>query len=360
MSASSTPAVVVRPADDVAIRAAAGLLRDGALVAFPTETVYGLGGDAGNDRAVAAIFAAKGRPSFNPLIVHVPGIAQAEPLVQVDDRARRLAELFWPGPLTLVLPRRADAPLSLLVSAGLPTVAIRAPAHPVAQALITAASVPVAAPSANPSGRLSPSLASHVAAGLDARVAMVLDAGPCPIGIESTVIDLTADRPCLLRPGGLAVEAIEAVIGPLARVAAADDGRPRAPGMLARHYAPGRPVRLNAPAAAPGEAFLGFGNCTQDGALNLSPRSDLEEAAANLFAMLWALDRPEVAAIAVAPIPEVGLGCAINDRLRRAATPAATDNDDWNDDRGPSAPCVLPDADDSDAGSLPPAEGVPT
>lgn len=365
MTASpSSPAAVVRAADATAIQAAAALLRGGALVAFPTETVYGLGADAGNDRAVAALFAAKGRPQFNPLIVHVPALADAERLVEVDERARTLAARFWPGPLTLVLPRRADAPLSLLVSAGLPTVAIRAPAHPVAQALIAAAGVPVAAPSANPSGRLSPSQAAHVAAGLDTRVAMVLDAGPCPIGIESTVIELTSERPALLRPGGLAAETIEAVIGPLASVAdvADDDARPRSPGMLARHYAPGRPVRLNATAAASGEAFLGFGDCAPTGALNLSPRGDLEEAAANLFAMLWALDRSGVAAIAVAPIPDVGLGRAINDRLRRAATPAdvTPDRDDWNDDRGPSAPCVLPDEEDPDAIALPGNDGDPT
>lgn len=339
---------LVRAADEAAIRAAAALLREGRLVAFPTETVYGLGADAGNDRAVAAIFAAKGRPQFNPLIVHVEGIDQAEGLAAIDDRARRLIERFWPGPLTLVLPRRADAPVSLLVSAGLPTVALRAPAHPVARALIRAAEMPIAAPSANPSGRISPSLASHVAAGLGNRVALILDAGPCPIGIESTVVDLVSERPRLLRPGGLAADAIEALVGPLASGAkATDEERPLSPGMLARHYAPGRPLRLDAASPRPGEQFLGFGRCSAAGSANLSPEGNLEEAAANLFAMLWALDRPEVAGIAVAPIPDVGLGRAINDRLRRAATPAA--RDDWNDERGPSAPCALPDDDDANS-----------
>lgn len=339
---SSPVAGRIRPVDDAAIAEAAALLREGALVAFPTETVYGLGADAGNDRAVAAIFATKGRPRFNPLIVHVLDVTEAGGLAMIDADARRLIERFWPGPLTLVLPRRDDTPLSRLVSAGLPTVALRAPAHPVARALIAAAGVPIAAPSANPSGRLSPSLAAHVAAGLGDRVAMVLDAGACPIGIESTIVDLTGETPRLLRPGGLAADTIAAVTGGLdAAPDTAEAGRPRSPGMLARHYAPGRPLRLNATNAAPGEAFLGFGSCDRAGSPNLSQGGDLEEAAANLFAMLWALDQPEVTAIAVAPVPDVGLGRAINDRLRRGAAPA--DADDWNDDRGPSAPCVLPD-----------------
>ena len=358
MTSSSRPSdlMLIRPADDAAIRAAAALLCQGQLVAFPTETVYGLGADAGNDHAVAAIFAAKGRPSVNPLIVHVEDAAQARRLARLDDRAERLIERFWPGPLTLVLPRLAASPLSRLVSAGLPTVALRAPAHPVARSLIAAAGRPIAAPSANLSGRLSPSLARHVAAGLDGRVAMLLDAGPCAFGIESTVIDLSSSEPLLLRPGGLASDAIEAVIGPLGSSAemtgdATGNAPRRSPGLLTQHYAPTRPVRLNALAAAPGEAFLGFGTITAAAAPNLSPQGDVNEAAANLFAMLWDLDRPEFTGIAVAPIPETGLGQAINDRLRRAAAappPLPVAGDDWNDERGPAAPCCLPGDEDDD------------
>jgi L-threonylcarbamoyladenylate synthase len=332
----------VVPATAEAIAQAARLIRHGGLVAFPTETVYGLGGDATNGRAVAAIFAAKDRPRFNPLICHVLDAAQAGILAELDERARALAQRFWPGPLTLVLPRRASSPISLLATAGLDSVAVRAPDHSVARALVEAAGVPIAAPSANRSGMLSPTAADHVAASLGERVAMILDGGPCRVGLESTIVGLIGPRPTLLRPGGLAPEAIEAVVGPLA----APGGAVLAPGMLSRHYAPGRPVRLEAKDRRPGEALLGFAGAVADADLDLSPSGDLAEAAANLFAMLRVLDRPEVAAIAVAPVPEAGLGVAINDRLRRAATPRAPGPEtDWSDERGPSAPCVLPDAD---------------
>ena len=324
-----------------AITRAAAAIRDGRLVAFPTETVYGLGADATSDAAVAAVFEAKDRPRFNPLIVHVPTLADAEALAVFDDRARALGHRFWPGPLTLVLPRLAESPLSLLVSAGLATVALRVPNHPVAAAFLRACGRPLAAPSANPSGRLSPTTAAHVADALGDRVAMVLDGGPCAVGLESTVIDATAEPPVVLRLGGLATEAIQRLIGPVA-VAAAGDAV-RAPGMLSRHYAPSIPLRCYASAPLPGEAFLGFGPETRDADLNLSAGGDLREAAANLFRMLHALDAPGFTGIAVAPVPEMGLGRAINDRLRRAAA-ASRPADDWLD-RGPSGPCVLPDED---------------
>jgi len=298
---------------------AASLLRDGALVAFPTETVYGLGGDATSDRAVAAIFAAKDRPQFNPLIVHVENLAAAEPLAVCDERARTLARRFWPGPLSLVLKRSEHCPVSSLASAGLDTLALRAPAHPLAQTLLRAAGRPLAAPSANRSGHVSPTTADHVLAELDGRIAAVLDGGPCRVGIESTVLDLSAERPALLRPGGVTREQLEAALGPLAD--AGDASAPRSPGMTERHYAPARPLRLAATAVADDEALLAFGPPLRGAAatINLSPSRDLGEAAANLFAALRALDQPRFKAIAVMPIPETGLGAAINDRLRRAA-----------------------------------------
>lgn len=308
------------------IERAAAALRAGRLVAFPTETVYGLGAIATNDRAVAAIFAAKARPRFNPLIVHVVDRAAAASLALWNARADRLAARFWPGPLTLVLPRSAGCPLSLLVSAGGDTVALRAPAHPVAQALLRATVLPIAAPSANPAGRISPTTADHVADGLGGRVDLILDGGPCPVGIESTVVDLCEGAPRLLRPGGITRAALEAEIGPLAAAAATDDDRPRSPGQMSSHYAPSRPVRLDATTVAPDEALLAFGPRAPEGAarsLNLSASGDLEEAAANLFGMLRALDRPEFRAIAVMPIPAGGLGEAIRDRLARAAAPRA-------------------------------------
>ncbi len=335
----------VAAADAKSIAEARDLLRSGELVAFPTETVYGLGADASSDSAVARIFAVKQRPRFNPLIVHVSGIEAAERLVCFDARGRHLARRFWPGPLTLVMPRREDSRLSLLVSAGLDTVAVRAPDHAVAQALLNACGRPVAAPSANVSGRISPTTAAHVAADLDQRVALILDGGPCRVGVESTVLDLSGDAPVLLRPGGIPIEELREIVGPLA---APEGGVLRSPGMLRRHYAPSRPLRLNAREVGPEEALLGYGPGSGPAALNLSPRGDLLEAAANLFAMLRELDRAAgVTGIAVAPIPESGLGVAINDRLRRAAAPA-DEPLDWNDERGPAGPCVLPTLDPGD------------
>ncbi|NDW45260.1 L-threonylcarbamoyladenylate synthase [Ruegeria sp. PrR005] len=303
-------------ADRAGIARAAELLRAGELVAFPTETVYGLGGDARNGRAVAAIYAAKGRPSFNPLIAHVADVETASRYVIWTEAADKLASAFWPGPLTLVLPLREGHGISELVTAGLDTLAVRVPAHPLAQALLAAFGGPVAAPSANPSGRISPTTAAHVHAGLDGRIAAVLDGGSCGVGLESTIIGLNGN-PALLRPGGLAAEEIEAVLGqPLTRHATGD--AVSAPGQLLSHYAPRGAVRMGASAAQGNEVLLGFGPMACDE--NLSPTGDLTEAAANLFAALHRLDatgRP----IAVAPVPEHGLGAAINDRLRRAAAP---------------------------------------
>ncbi len=301
------------------IAEAADLLRAGALVAIPTETVYGLAADARNDRAVAAIYAAKNRPAFNPLIVHLPDLAAVARLAVLTPEAERLAAAFWPGPLTLVLPLRPDAGLSPLVTAGLDTVAIRLPAHPVARALLTQAGIPVAAPSANPSGRVSPTQAEHVLAGLSWRIAAVLDGGPCAVGVESTILALDGP-PALLRPGGVAVEAIEAALGaPL--LMPGDPSTPKAPGQLASHYAPEARVRLNATQAREGEVLVGFGNIA--GHLTLSASGDLLEAAANLFHFLREADAlaGPGGAIAFAPVPETGLGRAINDRLRRAAAP---------------------------------------
>ncbi|MBR9973288.1 L-threonylcarbamoyladenylate synthase [Magnetospirillum sulfuroxidans] len=313
------PHTRIEAATPAFVAEAGAMLRAGQLVAFPTETVYGLGGDATNDHAVAAIFAAKGRPSFNPLIVHVAKIAEAETLVRIDARARALMAQFWPGPLTLVLPRAAGSPISLLASAGLDTIAIRLPAHDVARAVIRAAGRPIAAPSANRSGAVSPTTAAHVGESLGGRIGLILDGGPCRVGVESTVLDLSGPAPCLLRPGGITAEQIEAVLAQKLSRPTAHSAAPKSPGMLESHYAPSLAVRLNAATAANGEALLGFGPmaCTR----NLSEQGDLEEAAANLFAALRALDDPAFTAIAVAPIPENGLGCAINDRLRRAAAP---------------------------------------
>ncbi len=302
-------------ADTAGIARAAALLSEGRLVSFPTETVYGLGGDARQGRAVAAIYEAKGRPSFNPLIAHVASAEAARDLVAWSDEAERLAAAFWPGPLTLVLPLKEGHGVSSLVTAGLETLAVRVPAHPVAQALLEQVGGPVAAPSANPSGRISPTTAEHVLAGLSGRIAAVLDAGPCGVGVESTILGLSGE-PVLLRPGGVAGEEIEAVLG--AWLKRDESGAITAPGQLASHYAPEAAVRLNADRAEGDELLLGFGEMACD--LNLSASGDLAEAAAALFAALHALDargRP----IAVAPIPERGLGVAINDRLRRAAAP---------------------------------------
>ena len=272
---------IVAPTDE-AIARAADLIRAGALIALPTETVYGLGGDATNDRAVAGIFQAKGRPQFNPLIAHVPDAAAAAQHVVWSDVAEKLAQRFWPGPLTLVLSRRADCAVSLLCSAGLDTLAVRSPSHPVAQQLLRAVGRPVAAPSANRSGMVSPTQAAHVVQSLDDGVALVLDGGRCPVGVESTVVDLTAAQPTLLRPGGATREAIEALIGPLARApAVGTPGALHAPGQLESHYAPALPVRLDALSVAGDEALLAFGPDVPGGAaltLNLSPVGDMGEA----------------------------------------------------------------------------------
>ena len=296
---------------------AAGLLRSGALVAFPTETVYGLGADATQDRAVAGIFAAKGRPRFNPLIVHLGGVDQVARHAVLTPLARHLAAAFWPGPLTLVLPLKGG--LSPLVTAGLDTVAIRVPAHPVARALLAAFDGPLAAPSANPSGRISPVTARHVLDGLEGRIDAVVDGGACAVGLESTILDATGPAPVLLRAGGLAVEAVEA-LGLVVGLPAGD--RITAPGQLASHYAPRGRVRLGVTAPEPGEIWVGFGPCP-GAALTLSATGDLSEAAARLFHALHEADAlaGPGRGIAFAPVPETGLGRAINDRLRRAAAP---------------------------------------
>ncbi|KIC16078.1 L-threonylcarbamoyladenylate synthase [Leisingera sp. ANG-Vp] len=304
-------------ATEAGIARAARLLQEGKLVSFPTETVYGLGADARQGEAVAAIYEAKGRPSFNPLIAHVHSAEAAQRYVQWNETAELLAQAFWPGPMTLVLPLRDGHGISPLVTAGLQTLGVRVPAHPAGQALLQALDGPVAAPSANPSGKISPTTAAHVQAGLDGRIAAILDDGGCGVGLESTIIGLAGPEPMMLRPGGLAAEEVEAVLG--RKLAVRDVHDPlTAPGQLLSHYAPGAPVRLNAVSAAAGELYLGFGPGSCD--LNLSEDGDLTEAAANLFGHLHRLDatgRP----IAVAPVPEHGLGEAINDRLRRAAAP---------------------------------------
>lgn len=299
---------------------AADVLRGGGLVAFPTETVYGLGGDARDDRAVARIFDAKGRPRFNPLIVHVPDVETARVYAVFDARAEALAAAFWPGPLTLVLPLREGAGLSPLVTAGLETVAIRVPAHPLARALLRAFGGPLAAPSANPSGKVSPTRAAHVRAGLAGRIEAVLDGGPCAVGVESTILGLDGAA-ALLRPGGVAVEDLEAVLG-VALVAGGSAERPNAPGQLASHYAPGAAVRLDVTEPVAGDVFVGFGDCP-GAALSLSEAGDVVEAAARLFHVLREADvlAGPGGRIAFAPVPEVGLGRAVNDRLRRAAAP---------------------------------------
>lgn len=312
--------MILRAAPEAAVRAGA-MLRRGEPVAFPTETVYGLGADATSDAAVARIFEIKKRPSFNPLIVHVADFEAAAALADLNETARELARAFWPGPLSLVARRGNRCPVSLLVSAGLDTIAVRVPEHPVALAILTAAGRPVAAPSANASGEVSPTRASHVADSLGEAVPLIVDGGPCPVGIESTVVDCRDGAPAILRPGGITTEEIAAVSGDLGRGAG---GAPASPGMLASHYAPSRPLRLNVRSVRRGEALLSFGKHGLGGGAreeNLSPGGDLREAAANLFAMLRTLDRPEYAAIAAMPIPETGLGVAVNDRLRRAARP---------------------------------------
>jgi L-threonylcarbamoyladenylate synthase len=331
-------------ADPAGIARAAALLRNGGLVAFGTETVYGLGADATNAEAVARIFAAKDRPRFNPLICHYPDADAAFAHVVANASARQLAAALWPGPLTLVLPRRADCPVALLTGAGLDTLAVRVPAQDTALALLRTAGRPVAAPSANRSGHVSPTTAAHVLEELGGRIDAVLDSGACAVGVESTVLDLCGARPVLLRPGGATLEAIEALIGPVVHGPAqllpltsvhfatqAHNGRPdlpvRSPGMLASHYAPALPVRLQVRDLHPAEALLAFGPPLPGApvAFNLSERGDLTEAAARLFAGLRWLDaeaaRHGLTRIAVMPVPDTGLGLAINDRLRRAAAP---------------------------------------
>lgn len=319
-----------RVADAAGIARAAETLRRGGLVAFPTETVYGLGALAADDVAIARVFAAKGRPAINPLILHVASTAAARDLAAFDDRAEALAAAFWPGPLTLILPLLAGTTISPRAVAGLATVAIRVPRHNVARALLAQIDGPVAAPSANRSGRVSPTTAAHVLADLDGRIDLVLDGGPVPIGVESTVVDLSrGGSVALLRPGGLTRWAIEAVTGPLAGPAASSPGEPvRSPGLLLRHYAPRTPLRLDAEDVAADEALLAFGPIPLEGAAvtcNLSARGDLAEAARNLFAMLRELDGADARRIAVMKLPTVGLGEALVDRLRRAAETPADD-----------------------------------
>lgn len=310
------------PATPAGIAEAAALLRAGALVAFGTETVYGLGADATNAEAVAGIFAAKNRPRFNPLICHYAEPEEPFADVVAHQLAERLARRFWPGPLTLILPRREPGRVALLTGAGLPSLAVRVPAHPLAHALLAAVGRPVAAPSANRSGRISPTRAEDVLAELDGRIAAVLDCGPCAVGVESTVLDLTGPVPLLLRPGGVTAEELRDVVGPIAPAGpVAGPEAVRAPGQLASHYAPSLPVRLEATSVAADEALLAFGPPLPGaGAVfALSETADLTEAAARLFAGLRALDGSGLARIAVMPIPRHGLGLAINDRLARAA-----------------------------------------
>jgi L-threonylcarbamoyladenylate synthase len=324
------PTTRVLAADAEGIERAARCLAAGGLVAFPTETVYGLGADATNGAAVARLYASKGRPAFNPLIAHVADVDAARRVARLDAAAEKLALAFWPGALTLVLPKAPDCPVAELATAGLDTIAVRVPAHPVARALLAACGKPVVAPSANRSGHVSPTLASHVLADLRGRVDLILDGGATPIGVESTIVACLGE-PTLLRPGGVARDAIERVLGSSLVAAASEaahgDDAPPAPGMLASHYAPRARLRLGATRAEPGEALLAFGAVLPESAaraaavLNLSPGGDLIEAAANLFSQLRALDAESVHSIAVMPVPDEGLGEAINDRLRRAAAP---------------------------------------
>jgi L-threonylcarbamoyladenylate synthase len=318
----------VLTADAAAIAAAVRCLSSGALVAFPTETVYGLGADATDGRAVARLYAAKGRPTFNPLIAHVVDLAAARALARFNAEAERLAEKFWPGPLTLVLPKAKACPAAELATAGLDSIAVRVPRHPIAQQILNGFGKPVVAPSANHSGHVSPTTAAHVLADLAGRVDLIIDGGATPVGVESSIV-ACLDEPVLLRSGGVPRETIERALGrPLASpmMAAADDA-PLAPGMLASHYAPRARLRLNASRVEAGECLLAFGPVLAAGAervacvRNLSPRGDLIEAAANLFAHLRALDGAGAKAIAVMPVPHDGLGEAINDRLTRAAAP---------------------------------------
>jgi L-threonylcarbamoyladenylate synthase len=325
------PMTEILQANEAGVMRAAALLREGALVAFGTETVYGLGGDATNAKAVAAIFQAKGRPRFNPLICHFDSTERAFCTVVADERARRAAHRFWPGPLTLVLPRQPECPVALLSSAGLNTLAVRVPGHPTAISLLRRIGRPIAAPSANRSGQVSPTSARHVLDGLNGRIAAVLDSGPCIIGVESSVLDLSGADPLLLRPGGVSAEDLEACLGPIQRGvphAASDTSSGlRSPGLMVSHYAPDLPVRLNAERVAADEALLAFGPPLPGGRcqFQLSSSGDTIEAASRLFEGLRWLDvegnRLGAKSIAVMPVPDGGLGAAVNDRLQRAAAP---------------------------------------
>jgi L-threonylcarbamoyladenylate synthase len=308
----------VLPPTDENVKKGADILKNGGLVSFPTETVYGLGADATNDKAVASIYEAKGRPSFNPLISHVYSVEQAKELVFVDELAEKLMDEFWPGSLTLVLKRKPDSPLSHLVSAGLDTAAVRMPNHEKALKLIKKAAKPIAAPSANASGTISPTRAYHVYQSLGDRVDLILDGGFCTVGVESTVLHVSEGVVTLLRAGGIAVEDVEKVIGKKVVRPSQDPKAPRSPGQLKSHYAPSKSVRLNATDKKEGEALLGFGD-EKDADLNLSKKADLVEAAANLFAMMIELDKSDCKSIAISPIPFEGLGLAINDRIKRSA-----------------------------------------
>ena len=305
----------VLPADDAAITAAMELLRSGQIVAIPTETVYGLAADASNADAVAKIYAAKGRPDFNPLIVHVADQSAAENLAEFSPMAHQLAQAFWPGPLTLVLPLRPDADIAGAVTAGLPTIALRCPAHPVMQALLKKTGLNIAAPSANKSGGISPTRAEHVLAGLGGAVPMILDGGPCSAGLESTIVAVREHGWQILRPGPVTAADIERVLGTSPLKASGDNIE--APGQLASHYAPSKIVRLNAIQQEPGEWHIGFGAI--EGNDNLSASGDLAQAAANLFEALHRADASAALSISVAPIPHEGIGVAINDRLQRAS-----------------------------------------
>ena len=319
---TAEPGTRILKADREATEAAARCLAAGGLVAFPTETVYGLGADAGNGEAVARLYAAKGRPAFNPLIAHVADIDAARRVGVFNAAAEKLAAAFWPGPLTLVLAKQRDCAVADLALAGLDSVAVRIPAHPVARGLIEAFGGPVVAPSANRSGHVSPTSAAHVLADLRGRIDLIIDGGPCTVGVESTIVSCV-EQPTLLRPGGAPRGAIEATLGAALATVPLTDDAPVAPGMLSSHYAPKAALRLDADGAEVGEALLAFGAApAYSGAtLNLSPRGDLIEAAANLFSHLRALDASGVRRIAVMKVPHEGLGEAINDRLKRAAAP---------------------------------------
>ena len=318
----------ILPANEAAVADAGRCLAGGGLVAFPTETVYGLGADAGNPAAIARLYQAKGRPAFNPLIAHVGDVEAGKRIARFDATALLLAEAFWPGPLTLVLPKTKHCAVADLATAGLDTIAVRIPAHPVARAILRAFGRAVVAPSANLSGHVSPTTAAHVQSDLEGRIDLIVDGGAVSVGVESTIIGCF-EQPMLLRPGGLARAEIERVLGrtlkQLPEDAGGDSGQPLAPGMLASHYAPRTKLRLNADSVAPGEALLAFGPATLPGMeaaaviMNLSPRSNVDEAATHLFGYLRELDAKGARAIAVMPVPQHGLGEAINDRLRRAA-----------------------------------------